>query len=538
METPPRVRQAGSAVYEDTDETAWRSANVFERCVSVRIDGARGLPSANEMTCEACVGHRVQELPLLLSHADLEAGGGGRVDGGQLSERVDLLIDQRPAALRLRVQAKIPGPVWTERIRTFLGEAPVAERFEDAASPAAGPPEWIDLHECSEDEGWGRASSSCTGHDGGIVSGSRAAPAHDLGPGEVGGACAPALLVRVQCFDRANLESPGTRRRLIALYSASGGDLTAAEFERLLTDVGSGRRVASGELDAGAYGGAFERPRGIWRQCVGHALAVVGFYKPEVPLFSYLMYYHTLMWVVCRAPGEEHIPICHRLSFLGLSLGFNLFVVVLFTATDMSLTSVHCEDTSERECSRLEYMAWEAAQVLVVALIDTAFWPLLKSIFYFVEDLWSGRSPIKLLNELSERAWCWVRAVLLSLALLVVLWLSLSAARHRQQLDGCLNEFLTTWPSARFIETFKLMSFWGTLVEYGLPEPPPAAGAPVAAVGRRSPRKSEPDQACATSAYTLGQPPRHPPPTLPITAGAATPGGVDSKRVPLLSAQH
>jgi hypothetical protein len=497
METPPRVRQAGSAVYEDTDETAWRSANVFERCVSVRIDGARGLPSANEMTCEACVGHRVQ----------------------------DLLIDQRPAALRLRVQAKIPGPVWTERIRTFLGEAPLAERFEDAASPAAGPPEWIDLHECSEDEGWGRASSSCTGHDGGIVSGSRAAPAHDLGPGEVGGACAPALLVRVQCFDRANLESPGTRRRLIALYSASGGDLTAAEFERLLTDVGSGRRVASGELDAGAYGGAFERPRGIWRQCVGHALAVVGFYKPEVPLFSYLMYYHTLMWVVCRAPGEEHIPICHRLSFLGLSLGFNLFVVVLFTATDMSLTSVHCEDTSERECSRLEYMAWEAAQVLVVALIDTAFWPLLKSIFYFVEDLWSGRSPIKLLNELSERAWCWVRAVLLSLALLVVLWLSLSAARHRQQLDGCLNEFLTTWPSARFIETFKLMSLWGILIEYGMPEPPPVAGSEDGGAhttpGRGSPRKS------AHGGHEQA-----------ASARGAARAAADSKRVPLLSEAH
>ena len=52
------------------------------------------------------------------------------------------------------------------------------------------------------------------------------------------------------------------------------------------------------------------------RVCLGHLFASVGFYKPEASLFSYLMYYHTLMWVVCRAPGEEHIPIMHRLGFV------------------------------------------------------------------------------------------------------------------------------------------------------------------------------------------------------------------------------
>lgn len=48
------------------------------------------------------------------------------------------------------------------------------------------------------------------------------------------------------------------------------------------------------------------------------------YYRPDVPMLSYLAYYHTLFWVVCKHPTERHIPILNRLLFLFLSLGFNM----------------------------------------------------------------------------------------------------------------------------------------------------------------------------------------------------------------------
>ena len=68
---------AGRSGYEDT-ATSWQSANIFEHCIAVRIDGARGLPESYEMICEVQAGPRVTSVPLLLSQADMEAGGGGR----------------------------------------------------------------------------------------------------------------------------------------------------------------------------------------------------------------------------------------------------------------------------------------------------------------------------------------------------------------------------------------------------------------------------------------------------------------------------
>ena len=42
-------------------------------------------------------------------------------------------------------------------------------------------------------------------------------------------------------------------------------------------------------------------------------------------------------------------------------MGFNLLVVVLFTATDYSLVSTHCPD--HKGCTPLELQGWDAAQV-------------------------------------------------------------------------------------------------------------------------------------------------------------------------------
>ena len=58
------------------------------------------------------------------------------------------------------------------------------------------------------------------------------------------------------------------------------------------------------------------QPVGCCKACVGHLFAGVGIYKPHDTLPEYLMFYHTLLWVVCRPPGEEHISIVHRFLFL------------------------------------------------------------------------------------------------------------------------------------------------------------------------------------------------------------------------------
>ena len=49
---------------------------------------------------------------------------------------------------------------------------------------------------------------------------------------------------------------------------------------------------------------------GWCRDFTAHALGAFHLYQPETSLLTYLMYYHTLLWVVCKPPGEEHIPMC------------------------------------------------------------------------------------------------------------------------------------------------------------------------------------------------------------------------------------
>ena len=72
-------------------------------------------------------------------------------------------------------------------------------------------------------------------------------------------------------------------------------------------------------------------------------------------------------------------------------------------------------------------------------------------------------------------------------------------------MSSVLPEFLTTWPTARVTECFKLMSLWGFLMEYAMPEP----------------KVAESTNTPQRGSYVT--PPREP---------------RDSKRVPLLSDQH
>jgi hypothetical protein len=166
----------------------------------------------------------------------------------------------------------------------------------------------------------------------------------------------PALLLRVQSFDAERLEIAESRERLFHHYSANGDYLLPDECDRMLADVASGWRPRP---DADAI----ESTHGMrgWRLCVAHVLAAFGCYKPDMPLLHHLMYFHTLFWVCCRAPDEEHIPVVHRLYFVVLSVSFNLLVLVLFMATDVSLVTVHCQPL--QACSSLEVMLWRAAEV-------------------------------------------------------------------------------------------------------------------------------------------------------------------------------
>ena len=154
-----------------------------------------------------------------------------------------------------------------------------------------------------------------------------------------------------------------------------------------------------------------------------------------------------------------------------------------------------------------------------MALLDTAFWPLLKRCFYLAEDVISGRDRL----GLPEGGWNALRYLLLGLSGLLVLWAALSAAKHHQDVQLILAEFLSTWPAARVTETFKLCSFWALLHEYGLPEPKE----PKSPAERPEPRTPDDDK-------PLEQP-------AAPSVGVATHrlgDEVDEKRTPLLAAQH
>ena len=89
-----------------------------------------------------------------------------------------------------------------------------------------------------------------------------------------------------------------------------------------------------------------------------------------------------------------------------------------------------------------------------MAVIDTAFWPALKALFFFLHDARHSETVRQVLRGIS---FC-VVAVLV-LATVNLAW------KHGDDMQTVLPEFLTTWPTARVTECFKLMSLWGFLME-------------------------------------------------------------------------
>ena len=100
------------------------------------------------------------------------------------------------------------------------------------------------------------------------------------------------------------------------------------------------------------------------------------------------------------------------------------------------------------------------------------------------------------------------------------------AWRYADDALPVLSEFFKTWPAARITEVFKLMSFWGLLLEYGPPEPDPdsdeesslintpiatpkASSATLAAAGNSwtaASRKDDPKRVPLLADYLAGSP--------------------------------
>ena len=209
-------------------------------------------------------------------------------------------------------------------------------------------------------------------------------------------------------------------------------------------------------------------------------------------MVAYMMYYHTLMWVVCRPKAEQHIPVLHRFYLVLLSLGFNLLLCVLYFASDFSLLASHCvdvggdaeclksqakldpastklEECALQHCSSLQAAAWRMADVLLVAVLDVLLWPALKAVFF----LWHDPANQARLARVPPRARLALRCLGLGGLVLVLLLTLVHAWRYANDALPVLSEFFKTWPAARITEVFKLMSFWGLLLEYGPPEPDP-----------------------------------------------------------------
>ena len=166
-----------------------------------------------------------------------------------------------------------------------------------------------------------------------------------------------------------------------------------------------------------------------------HRQAGCACYRPNCSMVAYMMYYHTILWVICRPKEEQHIPVLHRLYLVRamrrlasrrlscapaatvpvppslpsssssscsaqvlLSLGFNLLLCVAFFASDFSLVAIHCVNVNEdnpgaacvgangnrlqdcalQHCTPLQEKVWQMADVLLVAVIDVLLWPALQ----------------------------------------------------------------------------------------------------------------------------------------------------------------
>lgn len=256
-------------------------------------------------------------------------------------------------------------------------------------------------------------------------------------------------------------------------------------------------------------------------------------------MVAYMMYYHTLLWVVCRPKEEQHIPVLHRFYLVLLSLGFNLLLCVVAFASDFSLLAIHCvdvggdakclqsegntastklEECALQNCSSLQAAAWRMADVLLVAVLDVLLWPALKAVFFVFHDPACAARLVRV----PPRARLALKLVGLGGLLLVVLLTLMHAWRYANDTVPVLSEFFKTWPAARITEVFKLMSFWGLLLEYGPPEP-------------------DPDSDEEQSSSSLINTPRATPvatPAMLATVGSSwtsASGKDDAKRVPLLA---
>ena len=186
---------------------------------------------ASEIFCEVQGGPRVRLMPLLLSQADLQAGGGGRVDGGRLSERLDILLDEMPeeaggAPCHQGARADVD-PAYGETV----GPARARRAVSEPTTPVAVPSEWLPMTHPEATKMRRGSTGGSAGADGGR-GGGIADRGSDADDDEAHVANGPALLVRVQCFERADLADASVRAKLFDLYSENGSSLTRPNLTR------------------------------------------------------------------------------------------------------------------------------------------------------------------------------------------------------------------------------------------------------------------------------------------------------------------
>ena len=456
-DTPPPVLPG-------SDVGSWRPPTPFEHCISLQVVDASGsFPDSGLCCVVRSDGIAVEQFPVRAK--DDEA------DCADLCERVDLLSSAMVQEVQLLLRTTSRGVLDRAQLIGDLRLGLGSLWAEDTPDAFDG---WLALRSSSGRDAFQRQSFSSL-------------PAEQ----------SRMLRVRVRCFRPARLHEAAGRRAVFERYAEREPHLTLEQFEQLVSDLTSSGTAAfdgsgGGTGGEAGFGGGAAAAGPSQPSCLGSCLGWFGLYRPEESMLRYLGYYHTLLWVMCQAPGERRVSIADRIYFVGLSMAFNLFVVVLFSATDCSLVFLNCPKPDS--CSPLQQSLWNAAQVALVALIDIMFWPLLKMAFFFFYD---ERHSGKLRHAILVTAAVFAGATLL--------WVLISSWSHAQEVQACFYEFLSTWPAARVTEAFKLMSLWGLLIEYGAPEPP-------------------------TELVTCEPPPR--------AAAAAAAGQAEDKRVPLLSAQH
>ena len=462
--------RASLALDYASDAGAWIPPNPFKFCVVFQIHALRGLPADAEresLVCELHVGAEKLSLPLHPARGTWSATVSRAADLGDndgeaaasterpeaatssLSDRVEIVADARVPEVRLVLRGE--GAANCGLCARDYGHLRIGLRPHWRASADAEPTEWHRLN------GAGTAAPPPDG-----------AAADDAAPDGT------ALLLSLRAFAPARLRRVASQRRVFARYAdRESGALDGPTFERLMADLHFG-----GDDDD-----AFDEPQPpppqpsadgggsgqtLWliarrnrcQGCARRLLGWCGWWRPDCNMFTYLLWYHTLLWTVFRAPDEAHIPVLHRVYFVLMSLGFNLLVVIFFFATDYSLAHLNCGSPNHSECNDAQQALWEGADTMLVCLIDIGCWPALKFAFFFFHDP-DHPPPLKRTLEV----------VALLGACATLFWVTHEAWNHSDDALPVLREFARTWPAARSTEAFKLMALWGLLREYAPPEP-------------------------------------------------------------------